>query len=77
MDITIEEFFKNADPKLFSKKGYDIYYSWIDKYHWYCVVQPLLSNEQKLYKINFEFADMDEFIDKIIIKIERENGQSY
>jgi hypothetical protein len=74
MNITIEEFFSKADPKLFSRRGYDIYYSWVDKYHWYCVVQPTLSHEQKLCKIDFEFGDMDDFIDKIIIKIEKENG---
>jgi hypothetical protein len=73
MDITIEEFFAKADPILFSRREYDIYYSHVDKYHWHCVVQPLLSTEQKLYKIDFEFGDMDEFIDKIILKIEKDN----
>ncbi|HMG14086.1 MAG TPA: hypothetical protein VK590_01495 [Saprospiraceae bacterium] len=76
MNITIQEFFKNAEPKLFSRRGYDIYHSSVEKYGWYCVVQPILSNEQILYKIDFEFGDMDEFIDKIIMKIEKENGQS-
>ena len=76
MSITIEEFFKHAEPKLFSRRGYDIYSFTTDKYHWYCVVQPILSHEQKFYKIDFEFGDMDEFIDKIIMKIEKENGQS-
>ena len=74
MDITVEEFFEHAEPKLFSRKGYDIYHSHTDKYHWYCVVQSILSHDQKLYKIDFEFGDMDEFIDKIILKIEKENG---
>jgi hypothetical protein len=77
MNITLEEFMSNAEPILFSRRGYDIYYSHVEKYHWYCVVQPILSHEQKLFKIDFEFADMDEFIDKIIIKIEKENGQSF
>ena len=76
MSITIQEFFTYAEPKLFSKRGYDIYYSFKEKYGWYCVVQPILSNEKILYKIDFEFGDMDEFIDKIIMKIEKENGQS-
>lgn len=74
MDITVEEFFEHAEPKLFSRRGYDIYYSLKEKYGWHCVVQSILSNEQKLYKIDFEFGDMDEFIDKIILKIEKENG---
>ena len=74
MSITVEEFFEKAEPKLFSRRGYDIYYSHVNKYHWYCVVKNLFTNKEKLYKIDFEFGDMDEFIDKIIIKIEKENG---
>lgn len=74
MDITIEEFFAHAEPILFSKRGYDIYYSHVNKYHWYCVVQSLLLHDQKLFKIDFEFSDMDEFIDKIILKIKKEQS---
>ena len=74
MNITIAEFFNHAEPKLFSRRGMNIYYSHVNKYHWYCVVESELLNEQKLYKIDFEFGDMDEFIDKILLKIEKENG---
>lgn len=74
MEITVEDFFANAEPKLYSSRGLDIYYSYVNKYHWYCVVKNLFTNKEKIYKIDFEFGDWDDFIDKILLKIERENG---
>jgi len=71
MDITVEEFLEHADPILYSKSNFDIYYSLSDKYHWYCVVKSPMLKEPKLFEIDFEFGDMDEFIDKIYTKIQQ------
>lgn len=82
MEINVKQFMENANPKVFIRNGLKIYYSNTEPYGWYVVVEETEKNSivhedieqtyRRLFKINFEFADMDEFIEKLNIFVDKQ-----